>query len=130
MTTPEYFLAPHGSALKWKAALLVPRLADLPDAVCAAHTRTGDLILATARSWQLTKAQMASRWQTFQDAQWEDFATVTTRRRKHEVRTILHAKDRRDPEFQDAAKAMALHDFIASLGQNETNASTLGVCSR
>ena len=126
VTTPEYFLAPPGSALKWKAALLVPRLVYLSDAVCATHTCIVDLIHATARSWQLTNGKMASRWRRFQGAQWEEFATVSARRRKHKVRTILHAKDRGGPKFQDAANAMSLHGFIASLVL-ATSASILGV---
>ena len=62
----------------------------------------------------------------FQGAHWEEFATVSARRRKHEVRTILRAKDLGDPKTQDAANAMSLHVVIASLGQLETNASILG----
>ena len=58
-----------------------------------------------------------------QGAQWEEFATVAARRRKHQVRTILHTKDRGD---QDAANAMPLHGVVASLWQLESNASMLG----
>ena len=129
VTRPEYFLAPPGSALKWKAALLVPRLVYLSDAVCAAHTCIVDLIHTTARSWQLTNGKMASRWRMFQGAQWEEFATVSARRRKHEVRKILHVEDRGDPKFQDVANAVSLHYLIASLWQLETNACIFWVAA-
>ena len=56
VTTPEYYLAPPGSVFKWKAALLVPRLVYLSDAVCAARACIVDLIHATSRSRQLTNS--------------------------------------------------------------------------
>ena len=107
--------------LLWKAALCLPRVVDFSDAVCVAHTCTVDLILATARSWQLPNGKTASRWRALQGAQWE-FAMVSERLRKHEVRTILHAKDRGGPTFRGAGHVMSLHDLIASHGQVETNA--------
>ena len=105
--------------------LLVPRWVYLSDAVCAARACIVDLIQATARRWQLTNGKMASRWRMFQGAQWEEFATVSARRGKHDVRTILHAKDRGAPKFQYAANSMSLHDL-----QLETNAIILGACNR
>ncbi|MFM7979393.1 MAG: hypothetical protein ACKPKO_08770, partial [Candidatus Fonsibacter sp.] len=47
VATPDYFLAPPGSALQWKAALLLPRVVYISEAVCVAHTCMVDTIVAT-----------------------------------------------------------------------------------
>ena len=130
VTTPEYFLSPPGAALQWKAALLVPRVVYLSQAVCAAHMVMVDLIRSTESTLQLPNGKSASRWRVFVGEQWEDFKTLSSRRRTHEIRTILHATDRGDPTFQDAANVMALHEFLASLGHLDGNASILGMCKR
>ena len=40
-TTPDHFVSPPGTALQWKAALLVPRVVFFSDAVRAAHVHGG-----------------------------------------------------------------------------------------
>jgi hypothetical protein len=131
VTTPEHFLSPPGTALQWKAALHVPRVVFLSDAVRAAHTCMVDLILATARALQLPNGKEASRWRTFVGAaEWEDFQVLAARRRKHETRTVLHAAERGDPTFQDAPSVMSLQEFLESLGQLEASTSILGMCNR
>jgi hypothetical protein len=130
VTTPEYFFSPPGAALQWKAALLVPRVVYVSQAVCAAHKVMVDLIRSTESTLQLPNGKSASRWRVFVGEQWEEFKTLFSRRRTHEIRTLLHATDRGDPTFQDAPNVMSLHEFLASLGHLDGNASILGMCKR
>ena len=126
VANPEYCLSPPGSALQWKAALLLPRLVYFPEAVVVAHTAMVDVIVATVKS------RTGSRWQTFVGAaEWDAFQKLAAaRRRKHEIKTILHAGERRDAKFRGAANAATLHAFLESLGHLEVGASTLGMCKR
>ena len=131
MATPEYFVSPPGAALQWNAALCVPRLVCLSDAVRAAHTCMVDLILATSRTWHLPNSgKAASRWRIFAGAaQWDELhGLATARRRRHEIRTILHARERADAKFRGAANVVTLRGFLESLGQLQVNAITLGMC--
>ena len=103
----------------------------LPDAVRAAHTHMVDLILATSRTWHLPNGKAASRWRVFAGAaQWDEFRLATARRRKHEIRTILHARERADAKFRAAVNVVTVHGVLESLGQLQVNASTLGMCKR
>ena len=128
----DYVLSPLGAALQWKAALLVPRLVYLSDAVRAAHACMVDLTLAASRAWRLPNGKAASRWRIFAgSAQWDELhGLATARRRKHEIRTILHARERADAKFRAAVNVVALHGFLESLGQLQVNASTLGMRKR
>ena len=89
-----------------------------------------DLIQSTKNTLQLPNGKSASRWRVFVGEQWEEFKTLSSRRRAAEVRTILHATDRGDPTFQAAVNVMSLHGFLASLGHLDGNASILGTCKR
>ena len=122
----EYFLSPPGSALQWKAALLLPRLVCFSEAVVVAHRAMVDVILATVKS------RTGSRWQTFVGAaEWDAFQRLAAaRRRKHELRTILHAREIRDAKFRGAPNSMTLHSLVESLGHLDASASTLGMCKR
>ena len=126
MTTPDYLLSPPGSALQWKAALLAARVVCLSEAVVAAHRPMVDLILATAKS------RAGSRWRTFVgEAELDAFRELAAaRRRKHELRTILHTKESRDAKFRGAPNVMTLHGFVESLGNLDVSATTLGICKR
>ena len=129
--TPEYVLSPPGAALQWKAAGCAPRQVYLSDAVRAAHTCMADMILATSRAWRLPNGKAASRWRIFAGAaQRGEFHGLAARRRKHEVRTILHARGRADAKFRGAANVVTLHGFLESLGHLQASASTLGMCKR
>ena len=111
----------------------MPRLVRLSDAVRAARTCMVDLILATSRTWHLPNSgKAASRWRIFAGAaQWDEFhGLATARRRKHEVRTILHARERAGAKFRGAVNVVTLHGFLESLGHLQVNASTLGMCKR
>ena len=131
MATLEYVLSPPGAALQWKAALLVPRLVYLPVAVRAAHTCMVDLILAASRTWRLPNGKAASRWRIFAGAaQWDELHGLAARRRTHEIRTILHARERADAKFRGAANVVAFHGFLESLGHLQVNTSTLGTRKR
>ena len=109
----------------------MPRRVYLSDAVHAAHTCMVDPILATSRTWHLPNGKAASRWRIFAGAaQWDEFHGLAARRRKHEIRTILHARERADAKFRAAVSVVTLHGFLESLGQLQVNASTLGMCKR
>ena len=126
VTTPDYFLSPPGSALQWKAALLAARVVYLSEAVVAAHRPMIDLILATAKN------RVGSRWRTFVgEAEWDAFRELAAAlRRKNELRTILHARESRDAKFRGVPSVMTLHGFVASLGNLDVSATTLGMCKR
>ena len=87
-----------------------------------------DLTLATARTWHLPNGKAASRWRIFAGAaQWDELhGLANARRRKHEIRTILHAREPADAKLRGAANVVALHGFLESLGHLQVNASTLG----
>ena len=124
-------MSPPGAALQWKAALRVPRPVYLSDAVRAAHTCMVDMSLATSRTWHLPSSKAASRWRIFAGAApWDEPDGLDARRRKREIRTILHARERGDPKLRGAANVVTLHGFLESLGHLQVNASTLGVCKR
>ena len=131
VATPEYVLSPPGAALQWKAALFVPRLVYLSDAARAVHTRMVDLALAASGTWQLPNGKAASRWRIFAEAaQGDEPHGLDARRRKHEIRAILHARERAGAKFRGAANLVTLHGFLESLGHLQVNASTLRMRKR
>jgi hypothetical protein len=133
VTTPAYFLAPPSPALQWKAALTIPRIVFFSEMANATHKAMIDVIRETARAWTLPNAAgPASRWQIFVGAnQWPDYQVFVGRpNRKHQLRTIVHNSEKRDPHFRNTPNVMNLHEFLAALGQLEANSSIMGMCNR